>query len=168
MPSRLAWSAHSRGGRRTRLGRRAATAISPASIALLATMPTASALASSAARRGSDPTSGTFVPAVRPLTAPGELLSAGQLQTLLAALPLNDLSAAQLTHYLAGLLGTEELGLAGLEEGLSHGIEQPGPAATIGELANTAKLLPDIEAKLDDLLTSLLGSALGSSQQQDL
>src|ERR1700722_13906228 len=181
MPSRLAWSAHSRGGRRTRLRRRAATAISAASIALLATMPTASALASSAARRGSDPTSGTFVPAVRPLTAPGELLSAGQLQTLLAALPLNDLSAAQLTHYLAGLedlsvlaslhvglLGTEELGLAGLEEGLSHGIEQLGPAATIGELANTAKLLPDIEAKLDDLLTSLLGSALGSSQQQDL
>jgi hypothetical protein len=115
------------------------------------------------------------------LTTPGELLSSGQLQTLLAALPLNDLSTAQLAHYLAGLedisvlaslhvglLGTEELGLAGLEEGLSHGIEQLGSGATLGELANTATLLPDIEAKLNNLLTSLLGSALGSSQQQGL
>ena len=104
-----------------------------------------------------------------------------QLQTLLAALPLSDLSAAQLAHYLAGLeglsvlaslhvglLGTEELGVAGLEESLSHAIEQLGPAATIGELTNTAKLLPDVEAKLNDLLTSLLGSALGAGQQQDL
>jgi hypothetical protein len=152
-----------------------------ASIALLAAMPTASAFASSNTRGGGDPLSGIPAPAVRPLTAPGELLSAGQLQTLLAALPLNDLSAAQLAHYLAGLedisvlaslhvglLSTEELGLAGLEEGLRHGIEQLGATATIGELANTAELLPDIEAKLNSLLTSLLGSALGASQQQDL
>ncbi len=100
---------------------------------------------------------------------------------LLAALPLNDLSAAQLTHYLAGLEdisvlaslhvgrpSTEELGLAGLEDALSRGVEQLGPAATIGELADTAKLLPDVEAKLNDLLTSLLGSALGVGQKQEL
>jgi hypothetical protein len=180
MPSRLLRSEQSRRGHRTSLRRRGIAVLSVTSIALFATMPTASALASSSARRGIKPST-TSATAPRPLTAPGELLSAGQLQTLLAALPLDDLSAAQLAHYLAGLenltalaslhvglLGTEELGLVGLEEGLSHGIEQLGPAATLGELADTAKLLPDVEAKLNDLLTSLLGSALGSSQQQEL
>jgi hypothetical protein len=181
MPSRLARSAQFCRGRRTGLRQRGAAALCAASIALLATMPTASALASSAAPGEGTLSLATPAAAPRPLTAPGELLSAGQLQTLLAALPLSDLSTAQLAHYLAGLedisvlaslhvglLGTEELGLTGLEEGLSHGIEQLGPAATIGELADTAKLLPDVEAKLDDLLTTLLGSALGSSQQQGL
>jgi hypothetical protein len=180
MPSRPARSAQSR-RRRTSLRRGSAVALSATSIALLAAMPTASALASSGASGGSDPSHTVPGGAPRPQTAPGELLSPGQLQTLLATLPLSDLSTTQLAHYLAGLedisvlaslqVGlpeTEELGLAGLEEGLSHGIEQLGPGATIGELANTAVLLPDIEAKLDDLLTSLLGSALGSSQQQDL
>jgi hypothetical protein len=173
MPSRLLRSEQSRRGHRTSLRRRGIAVLSVTSIALLATMPTASALASSGARRG-----GNSSATPKPLTAaPGELLSPGQLQALLAALPLDDLSTAQLAHYLAGLenlsvlaslhvglLGTEELGVAGLEEGLSHGIEQLGPAATIGELTNPAKLLPDVEAKLNDLLTSLLGSA----QQQDL
>jgi hypothetical protein len=181
MPSRLARSAQSRHVDRASLRRLRAAALSATSIALLAAMPTASALASSAAPGGSDASHTTSTSAPRPLTAPGELLSPGQLQTLLATLPLNDLSTAQLAHYLAGLedisvlaslhvglLGTEELGLAGLEESLSHAIEQLGPAATIGELANTATLLPDLEAKLNDLLTSLLGSALGSSQQQGL
>jgi hypothetical protein len=180
MTSRLSRSTTSRHGRRTTLRRCNATALSVASIALLAGMPTASALASSTPPTGGRPASRAFA-APRPLTAPGELLSSSQLQTLLAALPLNDLSTAQLAHYLAGLedisvlaslhvglLSTEELGLAGLEESLSHAIEQLGPAATIGELANTAALLPDLEAKLNDLLTSLLGSALGSSQQHDL
>jgi hypothetical protein len=180
MPSRLFRSEQSRRGHRTSLRRRGVAALSVTSIALLATMPTASALASSGTRSPIDPST-TPATTPRPLTAPGELLSAGQLQTLLAALPLNDLSAAQLTHYLAGLenlsvlaslhvglLGSEELGAAGLEEGLSHGIEQLGPAATIGELTNPTKLLPDVEAKLNDLLTSLLGSALGTAQQHDL
>jgi hypothetical protein len=181
MPSRLLRSEQSRRRHRASLRRRGVAALSITSIALLATMPTASALASSGTR-GADSISTASATTPKPLTAaPGELLSAGQLQALLAALPLNDLSAAQLAHYLAGLenlsvlaslhvglLGTEELGVVGLEEGLSHGIEQLGPAATIGELTNPTKLLPDVEAKLNDLLTSLLGSALGHTQQQDL
>jgi hypothetical protein len=107
-------------------------------------------------------------------------LPAGQLEGLLAGLPLSDLSTAQLTHYLAGLEeigllaglktghGTKELGLPGLEEGLSEGIEQLGGSATIGELENTAALLPSIEGKLNGLLSLLLGSALDSGQKQQL
>jgi hypothetical protein len=181
MPSRPARSAQSRRERATSLRQHGVAALSATSIALLAAMPTASALASSTGSDTGGSSSAPSAAAPRPLTAAGELLSAGQLQTLLAALPLDDLSTAQLAHYLAGLEGisvlaslhvgllpTEELGLVGLEESLSHAIEQLGPAATIGELADTAALLPDLEAKLNNLLTSLLGSALGSSQQQEL
>jgi hypothetical protein len=119
--------------------------------------------------------------ALHPLATPGELLAPGQLEELLAKLPLGDLSAAQLAHYLAGLpdisvlaslhvglLGTEELGVAALEESLRKGIETLGAGATIGELANTSELLPAVEAKLDGLLTALLGSNLGAEQQQQL
>jgi hypothetical protein len=153
-----------------------AAALVAASIALLAAMPTASALASPV-RDGSM----TAARAVQPQTAPGELLGAGQLEGLLAALPLSDLNAAQLAHYLAGLegvsalaslhiglLGTEELGAVGLEEGLRKGIEELGPAATIGALTNASALLPDVEAKLDGLLASLLGPDLDPGQRQGL
>jgi hypothetical protein len=149
---------------------RGAIALAAASVALLATMPTASALA------GADPdgpsaTATGVAHAVRPLTAPGELLSAAQLETLLAGLPLSDLDATQLAHYLAGLegvsalatlhvglLGTETLGFAGLEADLREGIEALGDSATIGALANPAALLPNVEAKLDTILTTLLGT----------
>jgi hypothetical protein len=145
---------------------------------LAASAPAASARASS----GSYGRSSTTRPAtVGPLVAPGDLLSADELDKLLPGLPLSDLSTTQLAHYLArlegigaladlhvGLLGTEELGLAGLEEGLARGVEQLGGSATIGELTNSADLLPDVEGKLDGLLTALLGSALDETQQHGL
>jgi hypothetical protein len=159
---------------------RGTIALSAASIALLAAMPTASALAGAAPDGPSATPAAGVAHAGRPLAAPGELLSAAQLETLLAALPLSDLSTAQLAHYLAGLegvralatlrvglLGTEALGAAGLETSLRESIEALGGSATIGTLANPAALLPSVEAKLEDLLT-LLGSTLGTTQQQGL
>src|ERR1700691_3093173 len=176
MPSQTRRRTRCRPKRRATARRHGTRALCAASIALLAAMPTASAFASS----GADG-SGSTAPALRALGAPGELLAAGQLDELLAGLPLGDLSTAQLAHYLAGLegiqvlaslrvglLGTEELGVVGLEEGLSKAIEQLGGSATLGELENSADLLPDVEGKLDGLLTALLGSALDAGQQQGL
>jgi hypothetical protein len=112
---------------------------------------------------------------VRQLVAPGELLSAGELQTLLAGLPLEDLSAVQLAHYLAalegvsvlaelklGLLSHEELGVAGLEESLRKAIAQLGPSAKLGELAEVEDILPALETALEGKLGGLLSVLLGA------
>jgi hypothetical protein len=172
---------HQQGHRRrpTAVLRHGTIAMCGASIALLAAMPTASALADSTThveRRGTP-----LLTAPRPQGVAGELLPAGRLEELLADLPLRDLSAAQLAHYLAGLedvgalaslqvglLGTEELGLAHLEEGLTKSIEQLGASATLGELENTGDLLPAIEGRLEGLLSTLLGAALDTEQKQQL
>jgi hypothetical protein len=170
--------------------------VSATLVVALAALPTASALAST----GPSLPGGGAGRAKRPslsvgqLVTPGELLSAGELQTLLSALPLDDLSAAQLAHYLAalegvsvlaelklGLLSHEELGVAGLEESLRKAIEQLGPSAKLGELAKVEDILPALktalEGKLGGLLAALLGelgaetgleSALGSLSLEQL
>ncbi len=160
--------------------RRRAAALAAASAALLAATPTATAVAEAAGGSGS-----TTSPASRatPSTvpAPGELLSAGRLEELLASLPLSDLSVSQVAEYLAGLpeiealaqlqvglLGGETLGLVGLEENLAEAIQALGPAATIGELTQVSGLLPHLETQLDDLLTLLLGKSLGGEAQEEL
>jgi hypothetical protein len=113
------------------------------------------------------------LPSSRPhaQVTPGELLTPGELEALLAHLPLSDLSAAQLAHYLAGLEGISaltglegllghHLGAAGLEQGLTEAIEQlklANPSATLGELANAKELLPLLEGNLGGLL-ELLGA----------
>ena len=130
--------------------------VGDASIAALAALPTASALASAGSSRRAARAQPSR--AVRPLVTPGELLSAGELQKLLSTLPLGDLSAAQLAHYLAaskasarspnsnwGLLSSEELGIAGLEESLRKAIEQLGPSATLGELVE--RILPRLPTR---------------------
>src|SRR5580692_2381862 len=92
------------GGRRrgpAAVRRRSAAAMCGASIALLAAMPTASALASSAAPADRGAPARSLLAAPRPQVAAGELLPAGRLEELLADLPLGDLSASQLAHYLA-------------------------------------------------------------------
>jgi hypothetical protein len=163
----------------TRRRTRTRTALCATAIALLAALPTASAFADSAAAG-----SGAAAPATAPTapltTAPGELLAPGQLEELLAQLPLSDLSTAQLAQYLAELediealaqlhveLGLHELGLPRLEEGLAEGIEQLGAGATLGELADPQQLVPALETQLDGLLTTLLGSTLGAEQTQQL
>jgi hypothetical protein len=157
--------------------RGAAAALSATLIGTLAALPTASALAS--AGSGGSGANGS---AVRALVSPGELLPAGELEELLARLPLGDISAAQLAHYLAGLEGIEaltglegllgrELGAVGLEEALTQAIEQlklSDPSATLGELANLEGLLPALEGKLGGLLKTLLGPLLSSEQLQAL
>jgi hypothetical protein len=160
---------------------RAAAAMSAALIASLAAMPTASALAS-AGQPGAG-TSGSGAPAtsqrgsaatVLPQLAAGELLPAGELESPLSSLPLNDLSAAQLAHYLAELqgvsalanlkegLGGKHLGAKGLEESLRKAIEQLGPSAKLGELTQVEDLLPALETALEGKLGGLLSVLLGA------
>jgi hypothetical protein len=167
--------------------RRAAAALSSTLIVSLAALPTASALASAGSSG-----SGTGVAArasrhssrhVRAQTTPGELLPADQLEGLLSALPLEDLSATQLAHYLVGLEGIgalaslqhgllgKELGAAGLEQGLTEAIEQlklGNSSATLGELDNVEEMLPALEGKLGGLLKTLLGSLLSTEQKKSL
>lgn len=165
----------------SRVHRLVTTALAVALIVSLATLPSATALAtagspSSAAGSRSGPTS-----AIKPSATPGELLPAGELQTLLASLPLTDLSAAQLAHYLAGLEGVSgltglegllggELGAAGLEQGLREAIEQLqlSNTPTLGSLANVEEVLPALEGTLEGTLKKLLGSLLDESQQKAL
>jgi hypothetical protein len=155
-------------------------ALSAALITSLAALPTASALAN-AGQPGADflgvgtPASAHRRSAVPPQVVPGELLPAGQLESLLSTLPLNDLSAAQLAHYLAGLEGVSvlanlEVGLlsgkllgeAGLEESLRKAIEQLGPAAKLGELAQVKGLLPALETALEGKLGGVLSVLFGA------
>lgn len=164
-------------------GRRRAVALGATLAALLAAMPPATAAAAVSQAGGAG---GRTLPAVAKATpnsipAPGELLSAGRVEELLAGLPLGDLSVGQLAEYLAGLpeiealaqlqvglLGESTLGLAGLEESLTNAIEALGPSATIGELTQVTGLLPHLETQLDGLLATLLGEALAGEAQQEL
>jgi hypothetical protein len=148
-------------------------------ITALATLPTASALASAdSSLPGGAGTAERPTLSVGNLVAPGQLLSAGELQSLLATLPLHDLSAAQLASYLAGLDGVSALaelkvGLPGLEaalgaqnleQTLSEAIEQlklSNPSATLEELVN---LKGPLEGKLGGLF-KLLGLLLTPEQQ---
>ncbi len=164
--------------------RRAATALSTTLIAALAALPTATATALASAGpvgSGAGGSAQRLATAVRPATTPGELLSAGKLEELLARLPLSSLSATQLAHYLAGLEGVgtlaglqgllgHDLGAAGVEGALAEAIAQlklGNPSATLGELANARDLLPALEGHLAGLL-KLLGSPLSAEQQAAL
>ncbi len=166
---------------RTRTRRRGLAAVSVALIVALVALPTASALASAdSSRPGGTGTAKRPALSAGQLVTPGQLLSAGELQKLLSALPLGDLSATQLAHYLAalegvsvlselklGLLSSKELGVVGLEESLRKAIEQLGPSATLGELVEVENFLPELtnalEGKLGDLglLNLLLGELPG-------
>jgi hypothetical protein len=162
--------------------RRAATALSTTLIAALAALPTATALASAGlVGSGASGSTQRLATAVRPATTPGELLSAGKLEELLARLPLSSLSATQLAHYLAGLEGVgtlaglqgllgHDLGTAGVEGALAEAIAQlklGNPSATLGELATARDLLPALEGHLAGLL-KLLGSPLSAEQKATL
>ncbi len=156
--------------------RRGLAAVSAALIVALAALPTASAIASAdSSRPGGTGTAKRPALSVGQLVTPGQLLSTEELQKLLSTLPLGDLSAAQLAHYLAalegvsvlselklGLLSSKELGVVGLEESLRKAIEQLGPSATLGELVKVEDFLPELtdalEGKLGDL--GLLGLLL--------
>ena len=179
---------------RPNVRRGAAAALSATLIGTLAALPPASALASSGSggsgAGGSGTNSGSpagstamrTAATVHALASTGELLPAGELEELLARLPLSDISAAQLAHYLAGLEGIagltglegllgKELGAVGLEEALTKAIEQlklSDPSATLGELPNLEGLLPALEGKLGGLLKTLLGPLLSEEQQQAL
>jgi hypothetical protein len=165
---------------------RAVAALSAALIASLAALLAACTLASAGPTDLSSAgavtrTQGRPAAAVRPLLTSGELLPSGELEELLARLPLNDLSAAQLAHSIAGLQGVsalsglqgllgEELGATGLEHGLAEAIEQlklANSSATLGELTNAQELLPSLESRLGGLL-KLLGPLLDTEQREAL
>ncbi len=162
---------------RGRTHRRGRVAVSTTLIAVLAALPTTTAFARtdpSLPVRGAGKATRP-APSLRQLVTPGELLSAGELQKLLSKLPLNDLSTAQLAKYLAGLEGIsvlaelklgllshEELGEAGLEESLRKAVEQLGPSAKLGELAEVENFLPALETALEDKLGGLLSVLLGA------
>ncbi len=169
-------AAHGPIGSDTPIRRRGLAAVSATLVVALAALPTASALASAGPSLpgGGAGTAKRPGLSVRQLIAPGQLLNAGELQTLLAGLPLNDISAAQLAHYLAalegisvlaelklGLLSHQELGVAGLEESLRTAIEQLGPSAKLGELAKVEDFLPALETALEGKLGGLLSVLLG-------
>ncbi len=169
-------AAHGPIGTDTPIHRRGLAAVSATLVVALAALPTASALASAdpSLPGGGAGTAKRPGLSVRQLIAPGQLLNAGELQTLLAGLPLNDLSAAQLARYLAalegisvlaelklGLLSHQELGVAGLEESLSTAIEQLGSSAKLGELAKVEDFLPALETALEGKLGGLLSVLLG-------
>ncbi|HXB66536.1 MAG TPA: hypothetical protein VNV42_16880 [Solirubrobacteraceae bacterium] len=165
---------------RLHVRRRALAATSATLIAALVALPTTAALAGADTSLPGGAGSAER-PALPQLVAPGELLSAGQLEQLLATLPLADLSAAQLAHHLAALEGVSalaglklgllsQLGVTGLEESLREAIEQLGAGAKLGELAGSegvANLLPKLEAALESklgglgLLETLLGKLPG-------
>jgi hypothetical protein len=165
------------GPHETRIRRRSLTAVSVTLIVALVALPTATAFASAgpALPSGGAGTAKRPTLSLRQLAAPGELLSAGEFQKLLSTLPLNDLSAVQLAKYLAalegvsvlaqlklGLLSHEELGVAGLEESLRKAVEQLGPSAKLGELAEVENLLPALETALEGKLGGLLSVLLGA------
>lgn len=146
-------------------------------IAVLSALPTATAFANTGPSlpSGGAGTAKRFTLPPRRLVAPGGLLSASELQKLLSKLPLNDLSTAQLAKYLArlegisvlvelklGLLSHEQLGVAGLEESLRNAIEQLGPSAELGELAEVENFLPALETALEGKLGGLLSVLLGA------
>ncbi len=162
----------------TQTSRCGLAAVSTTLIVALATLPAASALASTGPSLPGGGAGRAERPAlsVRQLVTPGELLSAGELTKLLSALPLDDLSAAQLAHYLAalegvgvlaelklGLLSHEELGVVGLEESLRKAIEQLGSSAKLGELVKVEDFLPELKDALEGKLGNLglLGLLLG-------
>ncbi len=165
---------------RLHIRRRAVAATSATVIAALVALPTAAALAEASLPGGAGTAQRPVLPQI---VTPGELLSTGQLQQLLATLPLADLSAAQLAHHLAalehvsalaelklGLLSQQLLGVASLEESLREAIESLGAGAKLGELAGAegvANLLPKLEEALETklgglgLLETLLGKLPG-------
>jgi hypothetical protein len=161
------------------VGRRTAVALSVLLASTLTAMPTASAIASFGKSKPALAEGSASV--VTSLGGLDELAPEGELDTLLSNLPLSDLDTEALTHYLAGLpgigtlaelpvglLGLEELGVAGLEAGLHEAIDELGSEATLGELVDPADLLPKLEGKLNGLLASLLGAVLGQSATQAL
>jgi hypothetical protein len=110
-------------------------------------------------------------------------LSSSKVQELLAGIPLNDLSATQLSEALSQLPGLSTLPVGQLQGALTQAIEQlQGKGDALGQLGNTAELVSKVETVLKTLLspsqllsllkgenlTTLLSGALGSSEPSQL
>jgi hypothetical protein len=110
-------------------------------------------------------------------------LSSSKVQELLAGIPLNDLSATQLSEALSQLPGLSTLPVGQLQGALTQAIEQlQGKGDALGQLGNTAELVSKVESVLKTLLspsqllsllkgenlTTLLSGALGSSEPSQL
>jgi hypothetical protein len=110
-------------------------------------------------------------------------LSANQVQELLAGIPLEDLSATQLSEVLSKLPGLSALPAGQLQSALSTAIEGlAGKGDTLGQLNDPAELVSQLETKLKALLNPLellnllkgeslgtvLGSGLGSPEPSQL
>lgn len=162
-------------GEGIRAHRRTVLALSGSIVLLfaMAAIPTGSALGdgTSSAVGGRVASPSTTEP---PQIETSKLFSAGELEALLAKLPLADLNTEELVEYLESLPGMSSLesisGLSAAEfhQLLEEAIAELGAGATLGELSNPAKLVPALEASLNELLGGLLGVLGGEGPTHEL
>ncbi len=83
-------------------------------------------------------------------------LPSGEVEKLLAEIPLSELSTTQLTEALSKLPGLSTLPAGRLEEALKKTIESmTNKNAKVGELLDPAEVVPTLEAELNSLLSTL-------------
>ncbi len=134
-----------------RLARQLALALAPIlTVALLATLPTTPASAAAASKPSQ----------ITP--AEVSVLPSGEVEELLSAIPLSDLSSTQLTEALSKLPGLSSLPLSKLKEAVSKAVEDlTNKNATVGELLEAGAIEPTLESELKKLLSlNELGSLL--------
>ncbi|HXP98531.1 MAG TPA: hypothetical protein VN845_00530, partial [Solirubrobacteraceae bacterium] len=115
--------------------------LSASLVALLAALPTTPATAS-------PPTPSTT------LTNPVSALPAGEVEKLLAGIPLSGLNATELAEALSKLPGLSTLPAGKLKEALSKVVEGlTNKNATVGELLDSTETVPTLETELGSLLS---------------
>ncbi len=152
----------------TRMGKwkqRRTAAIAGSLVAVLAVTPTTAVIAAAPAAGGgaSSPASVSL-----PLGELEKLLSQGEVDALLTGLPLSDLDLNELVQQLSELPGFATLlpqlgGIGTLRGALTTAIEELGPNATLGELANPETLVPKLQGALNGSLGGLLSTVLGGN-----
>ncbi len=139
--------------RQPSVGRLAIEILSVSLVTLLAAMPATRASASPS-------TPGIAVPATV------SALPSGEVEELLAGIPLDELSATQLTEALSKLPSLSTLSTVKLKEALSNTIASlTNKNATVGKLLEPTEIVPTLEAELKKLLlpSELLSMLKGES-----
>lgn len=120
-----------------------ATALTIATVMLLAALPTASA------------STGTPTPSLT-LPATVSVLPSGEVETLLSGISLNDLDTAQLTEALSKLPSLSTLPASKLKEAVTKVIESlASKGGTLGELLEPSQIAPTLAGELEKLLSPI-------------